>query len=216
MHFILPQQSLAQTGILQTVVSSFSCSNVPVAVAVRNLSAYSPEPLNIVIDVIPQPVVTVSYRQTTIDDILKGLLSSLPEYSITPTNGTILLLPNRLIGDSKPPFMRKLDRFSVTYRSFVSPLTGVTNYACDFYESKSREWDVGFNGMLRVSEITAKLGAIPRVRTFDGMNLIEILTVLSKEEHQSWSLSRVWPEFVAEGNKNVIERKLGAPSLASP
>ena len=91
--FGLSQQCLAQTGILQTVVGSFSCSNVPVAVAVRNLSAYSPVPLNIVIDVLPQPNVSVSYQRATIGDILKGLLASLPEYETIPTNGTMLLLP---------------------------------------------------------------------------------------------------------------------------
>ncbi len=233
----LPQQCLAETGVLQTVVASFSCSNVPIAVAVRNLSAYSPVPLNIVIDVLPQPGVSVSYQRATIGDILKAVLSPLPEYSTVPTNGTILLLPKEPIDDSKSPLTRKLDRFSVVYYAYVRLsgetnfgtratrlltngaavyLPGETNYVGEFFHTGQPELNVTFNTMLLVSEVTAKLGPIPRTRTFEDMTLIGILTVLSKEEHQSWSLSRVWPAWVAKNNKQFIDQHMGTPPWSHP
>jgi hypothetical protein len=236
-NFGLPQRCLAQTGVPETVVASFSCSNVPVAVAVRNLSVYSPVPLNVVIDVLPQPTVTASYQHATIGDILKGLLASLPEYATIPTNGTILLLPKEPIGDSKSPLTRKLDRFSVVYYGVVHLsgetnfgtravrlltngaavyLPGETNYVGEFFHTGQPELNVAFSGKLRVNEATAKLGPIPRTRTFEGMNLIEILTILSKEEHQSWSLSRVWPEWVAKNNEDFIKTNMGPSQWAHP
>ncbi|MGD1020754.1 MAG: hypothetical protein ABSA12_15685 [Verrucomicrobiia bacterium] len=236
-NFGLSQQCLAQTGVLQTVVNSFSCDSEPIAAAVRNLSPYSPVPLNIVIDVVPQPVVTVSYEQTTIGNILKGLLAPLPEYGIIPTNGTILLLPKQPITDSKSPLTRKLDRFSVVYYGYVRLsgetnfgtratrlltngagvyLPGETNYVGEFYHTGQPDLNVAFNGMLSVSWATAKLGPIPRTRTFEGMNLIEILTVLSKEEHQSWSLSRVSPRFVAYNNRELVQEHTGPSPWPHP
>jgi hypothetical protein len=205
----------AETNPLETIVSNFSCSNVPVAVAVRNLSAQSPIPLNIVIDVIPQPVVTVAYGRASIGYMLKELLASLPNYATMQTNGTVLLMPKQLIGNDKSPLMWKLDRFPVLYRSMIY-MSGATNYVCDFYYGDHPELNVAFNGMLRVDERTARLGPIPRVRTFKAMNLIEILTVLSGEEHQSWSLSRVWPGFVRDSIRRRAEDHTGPSQWSDP
>ncbi|MGO9528250.1 MAG: hypothetical protein ACLP0A_11815 [Verrucomicrobiia bacterium] len=171
--------------------------------------------MNIVIDALPQPIVTVAYERTRMGDILKGLLAALPEYATIPTNGTILLLPKEPIGDSKSPLTRKLDRFSVVYRASVR-LSGETNYVGDLYHTGQPELNVSFIGMLHVSEATAKLGPIPRTRTFEGMNLIEILTVLSEEEHQSWSLSRVWPDWVAKSNEQFVEKHMGPSPWPHP
>jgi hypothetical protein len=95
-------------------------------------------------------------------------------------------------------------------------LSGQTNYVGEFFHTGQPELNVTFNGMLRVSEATAKLGPIPRTRTFEGMNLIETLTILSKEEHQSWSLSRVWPTWVAKNNKQFIDQHMGPPPWPHP
>lgn len=205
----------AEDDPLQTEIQGFFCTNAPASHAICLLAKRSSIPINAVIDDVTDPTVTISAQRATVGKILNDLLAARLGHDSYEEDGVILILPGWLFHKEVLPLTKKLSKFSVTCRSYQSQSAqGQTRYSYDFYLAGNPTLNIGFSPM-RLNR-KPDYSTFPYVRTFTNQSIVEILTTISKEEHQSFYCYRMDPDSVKARNKDIADRKMGPTWWPNP
>jgi hypothetical protein len=193
---------------LQTEIQSFCYTNEPVSHLMCLLAKRSPVPINVVIDDMSDPAVTITMQKATIKAVLADLLLHHPGHKPHEERGTIMVFPDSLFGKETSPLTKKLAEFRVTYTSYQSRIAqGQIKYGCCFYLPENPDLNVGLSPM-RLNR-KPDCPTFPYVRAFQNRSVLEILTDISKEGGQSFYCYRMDPADVKARNKSIAERHMG-------
>jgi hypothetical protein len=211
---VIPAKCIAaQTGsILDAEVEAFDCTNLSVSAAISKLASANGGPINVIIDSVAEPTVTVAARQQRVAQILGEILRAIPDYEFSPKLQSVLVCPRGLSKNSSFVLNQVIPGFQVEFWRYESGRA--PTYGCGFDYQPASQLNIALP-FLPLATSKPNCDAFPCVRHYKNRALIDVLTELSIELRRSWACGRVNPSFVRRHNAKA-ERDRKKDGLSRP